>query len=85
MKICIACGMPIRKKNDYPLGDESLDYCKFCARPDGTMQSYEEKLIGLTENIYRTKKMDRETARRVAVRLLAALPAWQGIAEKENR
>lgn len=78
MKFCIACGMPIKKKAHYAMGDESRDYCVFCARPDGTMQSYEEKLEGLAENLYRTKKMDREAARKLAIRLLATLPAWQG-------
>lgn len=78
MKLCISCGAPMRKKTDFPVGDESLEYCKFCARPDGTMLTYEEKLEGLAEAFFRTKKMDREAARRVAARLMATQPAWQG-------
>ncbi len=40
MKTCVACGMPMTKSTDFPLGDESKDYCVYCARPDGSMQSY---------------------------------------------
>ncbi|MBI5206909.1 MAG: hypothetical protein HY934_03870 [Candidatus Firestonebacteria bacterium] len=40
-KICISCGMPLRTKEDYPKGDKSKNYCKYCARPDGSI-----KIIG---------------------------------------
>jgi hypothetical protein len=39
-KQCIACGMPMRAPSDFAMGDATKDYCKYCARPDGTMQSY---------------------------------------------
>jgi hypothetical protein len=55
MKICIACGMPMMKTEDFPLGDENKDYCIYCARPDGTMQSYEEKLEGTTDFLVKTQ------------------------------
>lgn len=81
MKICIACGMPMEKASDYPLGDESKDYCVYCARPDGSMQSYPEKLEGTVDFLMRTQGFDREAARGVAVRSLAKLPAWKNVAE----
>ena len=31
MKKCICCGMPMNKKNDFAMGDESKDYCVYCA------------------------------------------------------
>lgn len=81
MKMCIACGMPMKEKSDFAMGDESKDYCKFCMRPDGAMQSYEEKLEGMAEFIVRAQKLDREVARKVAIRLMAALPAWKDRAQ----
>lgn len=77
MKTCVACGMPMTKSTDFPLGDESKDYCVYCARPDGSMQSYPEKVDGTTEFLIRTQGLDREAARQMAVRTLAKLPAWQ--------
>lgn len=77
MKTCIACGMPMTEPSDYPLEDESKDYCKYCARPDGSMQSYAEKLEGTTDFLVRTQGLDREAAHRLAVRTMAKLPAWK--------
>jgi len=76
MKTCIACGMPMTKRDDYPNGDESKDYCRYCARPDGSMQSYDEKLKSMTEFIVRTQGLDETAAYGVAERSLAKLPAW---------
>lgn len=77
MKTCIACGMPMTKPSDYALGDESKDYCLYCARPDGSMQSYPEKVEGMTEFLTRTQGLDQDAARQTAIRTLAKLPAWK--------
>lgn len=77
MKTCIACGMPMTKPEDYPNSDESKDYCRFCARPDGIMQSYDEKLQSMTAFLMRTQGLDETAARGVAQRTLAKLPAWK--------
>ncbi|MDD3168845.1 MAG: zinc ribbon domain-containing protein [Eubacteriales bacterium] len=77
MKTCIACGMPMTKAADYPQNDESKEYCLYCARSDGFMQSYEEKLEGMTDFMIRTQGMDREAACQMAERSLAKLPAWK--------
>ena len=82
MKICIACGMPMTKKSDYAMGDESKDYCVYCARPDGSMQSYPEKLEGTTEFLIRTQGLDPKGAHEMAILTLAKLPAW---ADREGR
>jgi hypothetical protein len=79
MKTCIACGMPMTKPEDFPGGDENKDYCVYCARSDGSMQSYPEKLAGTTEFIIRTQGMDRGAAAEMAVRLMSKLPAWKNI------
>lgn len=81
MKVCISCGMPMTKLSDYPLGDESKEYCKYCARPDGSMQSYPEKLEGISEFLIRTQGLDPKAARQLAVRTMAKLPAWKNITE----
>lgn len=77
MKICIACGMPMTKPSDYPNQDESKDYCIYCARPDGSMQSYPEKVAGTTDFLMRTQGLDKNVAHETAIRTLAKLPAWK--------
>ena len=77
MKICIACGMPMNQASDYPGGDESKDYCVHCARPDGSMQSYPEKLSNLAGFIVKTQGLDETAARSAAQTMMARLPAWK--------
>lgn len=81
MKTCIACGMPMQAAEDYAMGDESRDYCKYCTRPDGSMQTYEEKLEGMAEFIVKTQGLEQGVAKKAAAQMLANLPAWQGMAE----
>ena len=77
MKICVACGMPMKTKADFALEDEGKDYCIHCERPDGTMQSYEEKLQSMTGFIVKTQGLDENVARSAAKGMLAKLPAWK--------
>lgn len=77
IKKCISCGMPMTKPSDYPLEDERKDYCTHCARPDGSMQSYDEKINSCTEFIIRTQGLDRQVAKGLAIRTLKNLPAWE--------
>ncbi len=84
MKLCIACGMPMIKPADYPMQDESKDYCVYCARPDGSMQSYPEKVEGTTDFLIQTQGLDRQAAHAAAIRILAKLPAWQGVLEESE-
>lgn len=74
---CIACGMPMEKPEDHAGGDRSKDYCVHCARPDGSMQSYEEKLESMTAFIVRSEGLQEDAAKEKARRWLARQPAWQ--------
>ena len=79
MKICIACGMPMQQPTDYAMGDTEKDYCKYCMRPDGTMQSYEEKLDSLTDFLIKTQGLDQYAAADTAKNMMARLPAWKTV------
>jgi len=77
MKICIACGMPMKEQSDYAMNDTDKDYCVYCAREDGSMQSYEEKLKGMTHFIVKTQGLDQVAAANAAQSMLKKLPAWK--------
>jgi hypothetical protein len=77
MKTCISCGMPMQKSADFPLGDDSKDWCVHCARPDGSLQSYEERLLGMAAFIVKTQGYAPEAAEGMARRALAKQPAWK--------
>ncbi len=76
MKLCVSCGMPMEKAEDFPLGDKSKDYCVHCARPDGSMQSYEERAAGMAAFLVRTQGLDEGAALSTARSLMSRLPAW---------
>lgn len=77
-KTCIACGMPMVDDQDFAAGDPNKDYCRFCARPDGTMQSYEEKLESMAGFLQKTQGLESQAATHTARQLMAKLPAWKG-------
>ena len=77
MKICIACGMPMAVPGDYAGGNPAKDYCCHCARPDGTMQSYEEKLLAMGAFLVQTLGFEEGAARESARMMMARLPAWK--------
>lgn len=77
MKQCIACGMPMKNPEDFANGDSEKEYCRYCARPDGTMQSYDEKLNSLTNFIVKTQGLDEKAANNAAKSMMAKLPAWK--------
>jgi len=77
MKTCIACGMPMTRPDQHAMGDVSRDYCVYCTRADGSMQSYAEKLESMTAFIVKTQGFDEKAARGTAREMMAKLPAWR--------
>ncbi|MFT3952714.1 MAG: zinc ribbon domain-containing protein [Oscillospiraceae bacterium] len=77
MKTCIACGMPMKSPSEFAMGDTEKDYCTYCARPDGSMQSLEEKKASMTAFIIRTQGLDETVAENAAVAMMKKLPAWK--------
>jgi len=84
MKTCIACGMPMEKPSDFAANDPNKDYCVHCARPDGEMQSFEEKKENLTKFIVRTQGFDESAASEVAESMMRKLPAWKKYFDQEK-
>jgi len=70
--------MPLQNSSDFPLGDSSKDYCVHCARADGSLQSYDERLTGMTGFIVQTQGLDASAAKNAAKTLMASMPAWKG-------
>lgn len=77
MTQCIACGMPMNKKDDFAMGDETKNYCRYCTNSDGSMQNFEQKLISLTDFIVRTQGLDQTAAKETAKSMMKNLPAWK--------
>ena len=74
---CVSCGMPMRTPQEHAAGEPSRDYCIHCARPDGSMKSYEEALTGMTGFLVKTQGFDQHAARKAAAGMMAEMPAWK--------
>lgn len=77
MVTCIACGMPMEEVSDHPKRDTGKNYCVHCARPDGSMQSFEEKKAGMINFIIKTQGFDETAAAKIAENSMRKLPAWE--------
>jgi hypothetical protein len=77
IKSCISCGMPLRAPEEHALSDPSKDYCVHCARPDGSLKSYEEALTGMSGFLCHTQGLDAAVARKMAAEMMAKMPAWR--------
>ncbi|SHJ37422.1 zinc ribbon domain-containing protein [Lutispora thermophila] len=77
MKTCIACGMPMEDIADFAANDPSKDYCIYCSRPDGEMQSFEEKKESFTKFLVMTQGFDENVARKIAEGMMRKLPSWE--------
>jgi hypothetical protein len=69
--------MPMKTKEEFAMSNEEKDYCVHCSRPDGTMQSYDEKLVSMSSFIVRTQGLDNSAAKKVAESMMSKLPAWK--------
>ena len=81
-KKCIACGMPMKDVSEFAMNDVTKDYCVHCARPDGSMQSFEEKRKGMAAFIIKTQGLEKTAALTAAEKMMKKLPAWSGFFEK---
>jgi len=69
--------MPLRTPEDHAASDPARDYCRHCARPDGSLKSYNEVLAGMSELFVRTQGVDRTVAEATAKQAMSTLPAWR--------
>ena len=76
-KHCISCGMPMQKPEDFAASDETKDYCGLCARPDGSMKSYDEVMEGMAGFMVETQGLDEQAAKEAAKTMMSNLPAWK--------
>jgi uncharacterized glyoxalase superfamily protein PhnB len=77
-KICMSCGMPLAKPEDFGGGNPESLYCVHCSKPDGSLKSYEEVFAGMTNFMMTNQNMNKETAEQAAKEYLAKMPAWGG-------
>ena len=74
---CVSCGMEMKAESDFALGDSSKNYCSHCTNEDGTMWSYEDAKIGMTNFLVSSQNVKAEDAELAAIQYLSEQPAWK--------
>jgi hypothetical protein len=70
--------MPLRTNEDHAAGNPAKDYCRHCARADGSLKSYDEALNGMAGFLQKTQGLDESVALQSAKAMMAKMPAWKG-------
>jgi uncharacterized glyoxalase superfamily protein PhnB len=78
VKICMSCGMPMTKPEDFGGGNPENLYCVYCSKPDGSLKSREEVFKGIVNFMMMSQKMDKGTAESAAKKRMSNMPAWSG-------
>ncbi|UCG91650.1 MAG: TetR family transcriptional regulator [candidate division WOR-3 bacterium] len=84
-KLCQSCGMIFHSAEDFPMGDMSKIYCKYCAREDGTIRPFNEVLNTMITFFEKTQVLNRKAAQQTARAVLAKNPAWKDYIKKTRR
>jgi hypothetical protein len=75
-KVCMSCGMPMTKPEEFGGGSEENIYCVHCTNPDGTLKSQGEVFAGMVDFMMRMRNLDRVQAEIAAKKHMASMPAW---------
>lgn len=75
--MCVACGMPLQKKEDFAGGDERCDFCHYCANADGSIKSCQEIFDGGVEFFETVLHLDRDAAERATRKNMNDLAYWK--------
>ncbi len=73
---CYSCGMPLRKTEDYALGDANQKYCSHCTDALGNLKSYDEILKNTAEYLSYSQGLEMKAANELAHNLLSQQPKW---------
>jgi uncharacterized glyoxalase superfamily protein PhnB len=75
-KVCLSCGMPMTKPEEFGGGNEENIYCVHCTHADGTLKSQDAVFEGMVNFMMRTQNLDKVQAEIAAKKHMAKMPAW---------
>ena len=70
--------MPLNKKEDFALGDENSEFCRYCVNTDGSVKSGEEIFEGGVQFFMSQIGNDRNMAEKITRKNMSQQPYWQG-------
>lgn len=80
MHICITCGMPMEKSEDFGNNNMSVKTCIHCTNADGSVKSCEEIFEGGVGFFMQVTGADRDLAEKLVRKNMLQLPYWKTLA-----
>jgi hypothetical protein len=74
---CISCGMPLKTIEDRPIGHPESEWCRYCSRPDGSLQEFSERFERMVQWEVKKKGRSRPEAEAATRVHMKTLPAWK--------
>lgn len=80
---CSTCGMPLEKKEDVGLVDNTGSFCRYCVNEDGKLKSAEQVFAGgVSFFMHAVEGTPLALAERLTRRNMKSLPYWKARNEK---
>lgn len=76
-EICQSCGMPMASVEDHAPGNPHSLHCKYCSKPDGALQEFDERFERMVQWQMRQKGSDRTSAEQSTREYMKKMPVWK--------
>lgn len=74
---CISCGMPMRTVEEHAPGNPESAWCRYCSKPDGSLQDFDERFSRMVQWEMRQKGADRSKAEASTRAYMRTMAAWR--------
>ena len=75
--LCESCGMILHDTADYAKQNRKSKYCRYCTDNKGDLRNFEQVVETMTSFLMKTQVLNRESACKAALAILAKNPAWR--------
>jgi hypothetical protein len=71
--------MPMEQQEDFALGNDKSDFCKYCTDEKGQLLPYDQILNANAGYFKESQGLTEQSALKMATDLLKAQPAWKNM------
>jgi len=77
MATCESCGYEMNGPDDHAPGDAHSRHCRYCSKPDGTLQDFDERFERMVQWSLRQDGVERAEAERRTRAYMRTMPLWR--------
>lgn len=76
---CNSCGMPLQNAEDFAMGDETANFCRYCVDKEGKLLPFDKILKSNASYFQESQGLTEQAATKMAKDLLVSMPAWKNV------